>query len=297
MNLLTSPFNRAVLIAIIAVIIGVFSYFSVVQPETNDYNVSAARLQQDQTTYDELKSVADQRPLYLALTKQIQSRLSGVELTADPRSYIPSYLKQVENLAQNDGLQVTSVTPQATPSPSPGASAAPVGASNGPATVAHTVPVIGQAAQAVGSESAQSQVTSGVAATTEGATPVPGAPGAPIGPGAPGAAKGGPVAGSARANAIAYLNQSFSQVPINMELSGTYTQFEKFLRDLNKFPKLIGVGNVTLTPGSHQDVGETPTLTIVLPIVAYRLSPGAGQTMPQALPGNVGPAAPGRNGG
>ncbi len=73
-------------------------------------------------------------------------------------------------------------------------------------------------------------------------------------------------------NAKVYLSQSFETVPINMELSGTYTDLQKFLRDLNKFPKLIGVGSVTLT-STHGAVGETPKLHIVLPIAAYRLSP------------------------
>ena len=68
------------------------------------------------------------------------------------------------------------------------------------------------------------------------------------------------------------MSQSFEQVPINMELSGTYTDLQKFLRDINKFPKLLGVGSVTIT-SSHSPVGETPKLHIVLPIVAYRLSP------------------------
>jgi Tfp pilus assembly protein PilO len=101
---------------------------------------------------------------------------------------------------------------------------------------------------------------------------------------------------SARENAIAYLNQSFTQVPINMELSGTYAQLETFLTDLNKFPKLIGVGNVTLSPATHAGVGETPTLTITLPIVAYRLSPTQGTLPPPAPPGSGAPAATGNGG-
>lgn len=291
MNFLANPLNRALIIGAVAVVIAIFAYFSVVQPAVTQYNASATRLQQDEQTYDDLKRVADQKPTYLALTKQIQSRLSGVELTADPRAYIPSYLKQIENLAKTDGLEVTSVTPQATPAPSPGPSGAPAASTaGGPQAVAHTVPMINNAAQAVGSEAAQSQATQNVQAATGGPTPTSGQPAAPAGQA--GMTHGVPAAtASARANAIVYLNQSFSQVPINMELSGTYTQFEKFLRDLNKFPKLIGVGNATLTPGTSAGVGESPTLTIVLPIVAYRLSPGAGGNMPP--PG----AATGGNGG
>jgi len=292
MSFLASPLNRALLIGVVMVIIGVFAYFSVVEPKLNQYAQSQAQLEQDQKTYTDLKRVADQKPTYIALTKQIQSRLTGVELTADPRAYIPSYLKQIENLAAQDGLQVTAVTPQATPSPSPTPSAAPgalPGASPGPGALKN-VPGISNAVAAAGGSNAQTQTTNGVAAQT-GATPIPGAaqpaPNASPGAGGPGPLQNQPST-SARANAIAYLNQSFSQVPINMELSGTYSQLQKFLRDLNKFPKLIGVGDVTLAPGGHQAVGETPTLNIILPIIAYRLSPSAAPLQPVTPPARNG---------
>lgn len=290
MTFLASPLNRILLLVALFAIIGLLAYFSIVQPTVQQYNLSQARLTQDIQTYNDLKRVADQKPVYMALTKQIQSRLGNVELTADPRVYIPSYLKQIENLAKQDGLQVTAVTPQAVPAPSPGASTAPSGAQQ----AASAIPAIGAAARAAGASNAQTGTTN-AAAQAPGATPAPG-PGGPAQSPAPGvsgavAAPGSP---SARANAIAYLNQSFTQVPINMELAGTYTQLEKFLRDLNKFPKLIGVGNLSMTPGANQGVGQTPTLTVVLPIVAYRLSPsGAG---PQAVPTAV-PATGARNGG
>ena len=293
MNFLSSPVNRAIVIGAIAVVIGLFFYFADVQGTLTQYQQSTARLQQDETTYNSLKAVADQKPQYLALTKQIQVQLASVKITADPRAYIPSYLKQIEDLAKTDGLQVTSVTPQAAPTPTPGPSSAPAvnGAAPVPGAIANTGPT--QAAtRALGAESAQSAVTQGVAqqtggapanasgaASAGGATMTRGGTAVPTSAGAP---------GSARANAIAYLNQSFEQVPINMELSGTYTQFEKFLHDLNKFPKLIGVGNVTMTPGANSSVGETPTLNIILPIVAYRLSPSSGVAPASQAPGGSG---------
>jgi len=291
MTFLANPLNRILLLVALFAIIGLLAYFSIVQPAVQQYNLSQARLTQDIQTYNDLKRVADQKPVYLALTKQIQQRLTGVELTADPRVYIPSYLKQIENLAKQDGLQVTAVTPQAVPVPSPGASTAPV---SGAQQTASAIPAIGAAARAAGASNAQTATTN-AAAQPAGATPVPG-PGGPAQPAAPGTAgvAGPPGSPSARANAIAYLNQSFTSVPINMEIAGTYTQLEKFLRDLNKFPKLIGVGNLSMTPGANQGVGQTPTLTVVLPIVAYRLSPsGAG---PQAVP-TPAPASGTRNGG
>jgi Tfp pilus assembly protein PilO len=293
MTFLSNPLNRMIVIAAIFVLILAFAFFSVVQPTLQQYKQSQDRLSQDITTYNDLKRVADQKPVYIALTKQIQSRLAHVELSADPRVYIPSYLKQIENLAKQDGLQVTAVTPMAVPAPSPGASAAPAPAS-GPQAAANAIPGVNAAARAAGAANTQAGVTNGVAEAT-GATPIPG-PGrpAPLG-GANAAGKAGaPAPPSARANALAYLNQSFTAVPINMELAGTYAQLEKFLRDLNTFPKLIGVGNVTLTPGAHQTVGETPTLTIILPITAYRLSPSGGAAAPAPL---ATPPGATRNGG
>ena len=275
--------------AALAVIIALWAYFGVVQGLVQNYNASSAQLQQDVQQYNDLKRVADQKPVYIALTKQIQSRLAGVEITADPRVYIPSYLKQIENLAKQDGLSVTAVTPQAAPAPSPGSSAAPAPIATVNPHVSGIAP-INSAAASAGAANAQAQVTNNVAAAT-GATPIPGAPaGATVAGGspAPGSRIGGSAPSSARANAIAYLNNSFTQVPINMEMTGTYAQLQKFLRDLNKFPKLIGVGNLTLSPSTNTSIGETPTLTIVLPIVAYRLSPGAGPVPAPGAPASGG---------
>jgi len=295
MTFLSNPLNRVLLLVAVGVILGLFMYFTFIQPAVTQYSESQARLAQDQQTYSDLKRVADQKPVYVALTTQIQSRLRGVELTADPRAYVPSYLKQIENLAKADGLQVTSVTPQATPSPSPGPSGAPApGGTPNPQSLTQIAP-IGAAVRAAGASNAVTAQTNSVATAT-GATPIPGQPGAQASA-APrrGGALQNNATSSARANAIAYLNQSFSQVPINMELSGTYMQLKQFLRDLQKFPKLIGVGSVTLTPGTHQGVGETPTLNIILPIVAYRLSPSQAAGAP--MPGPLASPAPGGNGG
>lgn len=287
MTFLSSPLNRALLMAALIVAIGLIAFFWIVQPTQNQYAQSQARLAQDQQTYADLKRVADEKPLYLALTKQIQTRLQGVELTADPRVYIPSYLKQIENLAKQDGLQVTAVTPQAAPTAAPGASPTPGPIATVNPNISAVAPINGARA-AAGASNAQTAQTNQVATAT-GATPIPGASPPPgtqpqntttgrVGTSAP---------SSARENAIAYLNQSFTQVPINMELAGTYAQLEKFLRDLNKFPKLIGVGNVTLSPTTNSGVGETPTLQITLPIVAYRLSPTQGMA-PPPQPGAAG---------
>ena len=290
MTFLGSALNRALIMAAVVVIIALWAYFGVVQGLVQQYNASDARLTQDQQQYADLKRVADQKPVYVALTRQIESRLGNVETTADPRVYIPSYLKQIENLAKQDGLSVTAVTPQAAPAPSPGASAAPAPIQTVNPHVTGIAP-INSAERAAGAENAQTSTTNNVAQAT-GATPVPGAP-APSGCSAPAGATG-VGSNTARSKAVAYLNNSFTQVPINMEMSGTYAQLEKFLRDLNKFPKLIGVGNLTLSPSQNTAVGQTPTLTIVLPIVAYRLSPNAGPipapaaTTPGARPGNGG---------
>lgn len=296
MTFLSSPLNRALLMAAVIIAIGLIAFFWIVQPTQNQYTQSQARLAQDVQTYSDLKRVADQKPQYLALTKQIQQRLAGVELTADPRVYIPSYLKQIEDLAKKDGLQVTSVTPQAPPTPAPGSSPTPGPIATVPGSISAVAP-INSARAAAGQSNIQTGTTNGVATAT-GATPIPGAnppPGTQPAPSATGRL-GTSAPSSARANAIAYLNQSFTQVPINMEFAGTYAQLEKFLVDLNKFPKLIGVGNVTLAPSLHVNVGETPTLTITLPIVAYRLSPTQGTVPPPAPPGTGGPGARGNGG-
>jgi len=275
MNQQPNRINRILIVAAVLILVGVASYFFLIQGKLNQVAQSKAQLDSLQAQYADLKRVADQKPLYLSLIRQVQSRLSGVELTADARAYVPSYLKQIEDLAKRDGLVVTSVVPQAAPTPSGSATPAPVATG---ASAVQNIPVIGQplkqAGRALNASNTQTAATNNVAAAT-GATPIPGYTPMPVPSGgvAPNAAKViGKNPTSPRANAIVYLNQSFDKVPINMELAGTYSQLQKFLRDLNKFPKLIGVGTVTMQ-SQQKTVGETPTLHIVLPIMAYRLSP------------------------
>ena len=277
MSFQLSPFYRNLIIAAIVLVIAFVGYYSMYQPKHNELVADQSKLASLQQNYDDLKRVADQKPQYLALEQQIRTRLAGVELTADNRSYIPSYLKQIEDLAKRDGLAVTSVVPQPLPTPSGGSSAAPVAPASGPASLSK-IPAINSAVNAAGGASMQAAKTTETAAAVGEAgpqgQPQNGTP-APAAAGAAGNAK--PVTSAsttARENAIVYVNQSFQQVPVNMELSGTFTQLQQFLRDLNKFPKLIGVSSVTLNPISAGLVGVTPTLHITLPITAYRLTAG-----------------------
>jgi len=285
MNQQDSSLNRILIVVGVLALVLIGAYFMIIQPKLTQVAESRAQLDSLKTKYDELKKVADQKPLYLALIRQVQSRLTGVELTADPRAYIPSYLKQIEDLAKRDGLVVTAVVPQATSTPAPGATPAGGVATVAPA-ISNAVGItpIRQAATArneanaqAGAENAQMpNATPGGAGGGAQPSPAPGASGAA------GAQPKSSATTSPRVNAEVYLSQSFEQVPINMELSGTYTQLQQFLRDLNKFPKLLGVGSVTLT-STKSTVGETPKLHIVLPIVAYRLSPN-GPPQPAATP-------------
>ena len=283
MNQEQGNLNRVLIVVGVLVLVALASYFWVIQPKLNQVAASRAQLQSLQDQYTSLEAVAKQKPLYIALIRQVQSRLTGVELTADPRAYIPSYLKQIEDLAKRDGLVVTAVVPQATATPS----AAP--SPGGVATVAPAIQGaagINQVSAAAGAQNAANTQAKAENAqmpqqqaspTVVGATPVPGAPG-----GAPKVSSSATT--SPRVNAQVYLSQSFEQVPINMELAGTYSDLQKFLRDLNKFPKLIGVGSVTLT-NPKTGIGVTPQLHIVLPIVAYRLSPNAPAPVATASPG------------
>ena len=286
MNFQLTPLNRNLIIAAIVLVIAFVGYFSMYQPKHNELVADQTKLTQLQQNFADLKRVADQKPQYLALEQQIRSRLAGVELTADNRAYIPSYLKQIEDLAKRDGLIVTAVVPQPLPTPSGTPAAAAPAAGSGPQALSK-IPVIASAANAAGGASMQAAQVSNTAAQTgeagpqgqtQNGTPAPGT--VATGSMAKPVANATP---SARQNAIVYVNESFQQVPVNMELIGTYTQLQQFLRDLNKFPKLIGVSSVTLSPSSAASVGDTPLLHITLPITAYRLTAGQ-PVVPQPVP-------------
>ncbi len=300
MNFQLTPLNRNIILAAVIVVIGFIAYFSTYQPKSNELKADQAQLQQLQQNYDDLKRVADEKPEYLALEHQIQSRLTGVELTADTRAYIPSYLKQIEALATHDGLTVTAVVPQPLPTPSGGPT--PASTANPGMSAVSSIAPIRSAARVAGAEGGVSdQINNTAAATgeagaqgqTQNGTPAPSEPGA-VGASGTGVTSTTVTAGggkprasaatSARQNAIVYVNRSFQVVPVNMELSGTYAQLQTFLRDLNKFPKLIDVGDVTLTPSLQAIIGETPALHIVLPIKAYQLTAGPAGSQPAAAP-------------
>jgi len=281
MNQQEPNLNRILIVVGVLALVALGAYFMVVQPKLQQVAQSQAQLDSLHAQYDDLKRVADQKPLYLALIRQVQARLAGVELSADPRAYVPSYLKQIEDLAKRDGLIVTAVVPQATATPAAGAPAAPAAVATVNPAIQGAVGVnaVSKAAGArnaanAAAQNENTQMAQG-AAPAAGASPLPGAPAA----GAT-TVKAGTTT-SPRVNAQVYLSQSFEEVPINMELSGTYTDLQKFLRDLNKFPKLLGLGSVTLT-SQHASIGETPKLHIVLPIVAYRLSPNGPPPPPLA---------------
>jgi Tfp pilus assembly protein PilO len=286
MNQPQNNLPRILIVVAVLALVALGAYFTMIQPKLNEYSSLDEQLNGSsglKAQYAALDAVAKQKPLYLSLIRQVQSRLANVELTADPRSYIPSYLKQIEDLATRDGLVVTAVVPQ--PLPSPSSSPTPSGVATVNPGISGKVSGASNALNATNSQVAAlgtaTPLAAGTPAAMSGATPIPVASGGVV----PKVA-GKPRASSPRTNAIAYLNQSFQQIPINMELSGTYTDLQKFLRDLNKFPKLIGVGNVTLTT-ARGGIGEIPKLHIVLPIIAYRLSPNAPAaqaTPPQRTP-------------
>lgn len=276
MNILSNPLYRGMIIAGLALLLLLIGYVAVFQPKQNEIDVSERQLESLRAQLADLKRVAAQKPQYLALTRQIQQRLTGVELTADTRSYIPTYLKQIEDLAKRDGLTVTAVTPVlATPSPTPSGGAA---ASPNPNAVASAVPVLGAAANAARGASANAYAANDVGAVTSGTTQTgpSAAPGQnPPAFGVQSSPVPAPIVNNPRLNAITYVEQSFTQVPVNMEMEGTFADFERFLRDLNKFPKLIGVGNATINATNQSAVGVTQKLKIVLPLSAYRLGPTA----------------------
>jgi Tfp pilus assembly protein PilO len=278
MNIQLSTFNRILIVSGLFLAIALVGFFFFVQPKKNQETQTRAQIADLQTQYDALKAVADQKPLYLAFTDQVRRRLKGVEVTADPRLYVPSYLKQIEDLASRDGLTVTAVTPQATPAPSPGPSGSP---SPEPVQRPNLPGPVGAAANTLAagvggtSQLPQNPVAGAAGPPKPGATPIPGTAGN-VNPNA--------ALTPERAAAIAYLNQSFTQVPFSMEFDGRYDAIERFLRDLAKFQKLIGVGDITLAPAGTTEVGVSPHLKVTLPIVAYRLSPNAPAAGPLVMP-------------
>lgn len=161
------------------------------------------------------KTLEESRLRYLDTRAQIRYLESSVSTQA----YVPTLLKQLEQLGRSVKLKVVSVRPR------PVAVAAPTRRLNS------------------GAEAAKGNVE---AASQQ-------------------------KAGSDGAQTAAAVDKPYDELPIDLELEGSYVSTMEFLYGLISFPKIIAVNRVELSPAGATAAFKSPMLSIRLSVTAFVL--------------------------
>jgi len=152
------------------------------------------------------------RPVLERRYGDLQRRLEVLEPTLPTYAYIPTFLRQIEKLANDTDNKVAGVKPlpllQRTPAPAPGAAAAAGGAA--------------PAQAAPGAEPAQKTLAA----------------------------------------------ERYDRVPIEFSLNGDYWQTVSFLERLSKFPKMLAVDDISLTPTGQPEGLTAPDLRVKMNLLA-----------------------------
>jgi Tfp pilus assembly protein PilO len=144
------------------------------------------------------------RPVLERKYEDLQQRLGVLEPAVATYAYIPTFLRQIEKLAQETSNKVSGVKP---------------------------LPLIAR-------------------------TPAP-------------AAGQGPEAGKqAGATAPLAAAKMYDSVPIEFSLTGDYWQTVAFLKGLSKFPKMLAIDDVSLTPAGQPEGLRAPELRVKMNLLA-----------------------------
>jgi Tfp pilus assembly protein PilO len=176
-----------------------------------------------QQELEEMKQKVTELPQLEEQYQQLRTRLSVLEPALPDSAYIPTFLRQIENLAtgtQNDILLIR-------PKPAIKRSAA-------------------DAAVKINDETGEI-----VKNDKNGPAPAAGAPAAP--PALP-----------------------YDFVPIELRVQGTYWTVTAFLDQLQRFPKMIAVNDISFSPSqAGADSGTSPKLTAAMELTAVVMKGGS----------------------
>jgi Tfp pilus assembly protein PilO len=142
----------------------------------------------------------------------LQERLAVLEPALATYAYIPTFLRQIEKLAQDTSNQVAGVKP---------------------------LPLIAQ-------------------------TPAP----APAGEGQEGAPAGGQTAAAQGKAEQPTAVKLYDRVPIEFNLTGEYWRTVAFLERLSKFPKMLAVDDLSITPTGQPQGLTAPELRVKMTLLA-----------------------------
>jgi Tfp pilus assembly protein PilO len=197
---MNSPTDRKVVVALLAIfvvcLVGLGG--SLYRTKAAELKSLRAELAKKTEERDKVTAQIAQMPELEAKYAQLQERLSILEPALPDSAYIPTFLRQIENLAVGTNNQIVAIRPRAE-----------IKAGNG----------------------------KGVQVNDETGDVVQG-----------GEERPAPTAGGKEGAEAPKLPYRF--IPIEVKTEGTYWTAVDFLRELQGFPKMIAVNNVTFAPKS-----------------------------------------------
>jgi Tfp pilus assembly protein PilO len=233
---MNSPTDRKVVVALLAIfvvcLVGLGG--SLYRTKAAELKTLRAELAAKTAERDKVKAQIAQMPELEAKYAQLQERLSVLEPALPDSAYIPTFLRQIENLAVGTSNQIVAIRPRPEIKPGKGK---------------------GQGAQ----------INDETGDVVQGEVEPSGA----------GAKEGG------EAPKLPY-----RFIPIEVKTEGTYWTAVDFLRELQRFPKMIAVNNVAFAPkaggrGSATDRQDLVTSMDMLAVVATTKGRTNGSAQPK----------------
>jgi Tfp pilus assembly protein PilO len=75
--------------------------------------------------------------------------------------------------------------------------------------------------------------------------------------------------------------EPYNRLHIQLTLTGTYANSQRFIQQLTQFPKIVSVDGVTLRPRTNETVGGQPVLDVEMHLTAFIMKDGA---VPHSIP-------------
>jgi Tfp pilus assembly protein PilO len=235
---MNSPTDRKVVVALLAIfvvcLVGLGG--SLYRTKAAELKSLRAELAKKTEERDKVKAQIARMPELETKYAQLQERLSILEPALPDSAYIPTFLRQIENLAVGTNNQIVAIRPR--PEIKPG-----TGKGKGVQVNDETGDVVqgGEEPSAAGAEGKE----------------------------------------QAKAPKLPY-----RFIPIEVKTEGTYWTAVDFLRELQRFPKMIAVNNVAFTPklgGRDSTTAERRVLLTTMDMLAV-VATTKGQTDGSAQP-------------
>lgn len=228
---MTATTDRKVVVALVIIVsaclVGLGG--SLYRIKSSELSTLQQELTRKQAERDEVKAKIARMPELEAKYADLQQRLAILEPTLPSRAYIPTFLRQIENLAAGTANGIVSIRPQEKKKTATAKKATKINSETG------EVIKDDDKSKSGGKDGGKAESgTGGAASKGEEAEQKPSLP--------------------------------YGFVPIELQIQGTYWTQIEFLKQLQRFPKMIAVNSVGFSPDLRS--GTAHSLTAVMDLTA-----------------------------